>query len=74
MRKILKKTKQGRVSIKITENREFRDLMNFVQELMGPKYWKMRKWYFLRQLDCCMRSRRDTLSNRFYWIDLQRTF
>ena len=39
MRKILKKTKHGRVSIKITENREFRDLMNFVQELMGPKYW-----------------------------------
>ena len=74
MRKILKKTKQGRVSIKITENREFRDLMNFVQELMGPKYWKMRKWYFLRQLDCCMCSRRDTLSNRFYWIDLQGTF
>jgi len=74
MRKILKKTKQGRVSIKITENREFRDLMNFVQELMGPKYWKMRKWYFLRQLDCCMRSRRDTLSNRFYWIDPQGTF
>jgi len=74
MRKILKKTKQGRVSIKITENREFRDLMNFVQELMGPKYWKMRKWYFLRQLDCCMRSRCDTLSNRFYWIDQQGTF